>query len=255
VVPQVARLSLLLLCVALSACAATPGAEFSANKIGDPTAVASLSVGAADPAGGAVTKGLTNPASTPDDTSEYRIAALDMLQVSVFQVPDLSKTVRVATNGTITLPLVGEVVAAGKSANQLGTEIAGKLGAKYLQSPQVTVFVSDAVSQRITVEGAVTKPGIYPTTGPTTLMQVIALSGGLDEIADSRAIVVFRNVAGKRKAAMFDYTAIRAGKVDDPIIQGGDIVAVDQSGAKAALKNLRDTIGVFNLFTPLAPLI
>jgi polysaccharide biosynthesis/export protein len=198
---------------------------------------------------------LTNPSATNVDDADYHIAALDMLEVSVFQAPELSKTVRVAADGRISLPLIGEVMASGKSAHQLETEVASKLGAKYLQSPEVSVFVKDAVSQRVTVEGAVAKPGIYPLTGETTLMQVIVLSGGLNEIADNKAIVVFRNTGGKRQAAVFDYKAIRKGTIDDPVMQGGDIVAVDQSGAKAAMRSLRETIGVLNLFTPLAPLI
>ncbi len=239
--------------VGLAGCSATNSSNMSSGAAVDVTAFANT-----QPSGGdATAAGLTRlmNASATDDPSEYRISPLDTLQISVFQVPDLTKTVRVAADGQITLALIGQVNAAGKTAHQLETEIAGRLGSKYLQSPEVTVFVSDAVNQRVTVEGAVAKPGIYPIVGQTTLMQVVALSGGLSDTADEKAVVVFRNIGGKRQAAVFDYKSIHSGKVNDPVLQGGDIVAVDQSGAKAALRNLRETIGVFNLFTPLVPLI
>lgn len=232
---------------------AVDATAFAAGGPRDPSATgAPLRVASASKA--SASGRLMNPATTAasgGDRGDYHIAPLDMLEVSVFQVPDLSKTVRVAADGNVTLPLIGEVMAAGKSAHQLEAEIAAALGAKYLQNPEVSVFVSDAVSQRVTVEGAVNKPGVYPTAGGATLMQVIAMSGGLADIADSNAIVVFRTASKGRQAAVFDYKAIRKGTIPDPVIQGGDIVAVDQSGAKAAMKNIRETIGVFNLFTPL----
>lgn len=185
------------------------------------------------------------------EQSDYRIGALDMLEISVFQVPDLDKTVQVSSSGQIELPLIGAVTAVGKTVEQLQADIAAKLGAKYLQSPQVSVFVKDALSQRITIEGAVNKPGIYPTSGQTTLLQAIALAGGLDRVADERGVVVFRQVAGKRSAAVFDFAAIRAGRSDDPVVHGGDVVVVDQSGLKATMRNIRESVGVLGLFVPL----
>ena len=182
--------------------------------------------------------------------SDYRIGPLDLLEVSVFQVPDLNKTVQVSSSGTIVLPLVGTIAARGKTADQLQADIGAKLGAKYLQNPQVSVFVKEAQSQRVTIEGAVNKPGIYMTSGRTTLLQGIALAGGLSEIAE-KGVVVFRQVGSKRQAAKFDFKAIHAGTTDDPVLQGGDIVAVDQSGMKATLRDLRATVPVFGVFSPL----
>jgi polysaccharide export outer membrane protein len=196
-----------------------------------------------------VTTGATQPAASASD--DYRIGPLDMLDVSVFQVPDLSKTVQVTSNGEITLPLIGTVQAGGKTIAELTADITKKYGASYLQSPQVSVLVRDALSQRITVEGAVTKPGVYPTSGPTTLLQTIAIAGGLTEIADAHGVVVFRQVAGKRHAAKFDFAAIRAGTADDPTLQGGDTVVVDDSGLKTTMRNIRQAIPVFGLFTPM----
>lgn len=185
------------------------------------------------------------------DANDYRISPLDVLDISVFQVPDLTKTVQVSSGGQITLALIGSVEAAGKTAGGLEKEIAAKLGAKYLQSPQVSVFVKEYTSQRVTVEGAVSKPGIYPMTGKTTLLQTIALAGGLNRVADLRGIVIFREIGGERKAAKYDLSAIRSGKADDPVIAGGDVVVVDQSGSKTALRGVRESLGIFGLFTPL----
>jgi len=189
---------------------------------------------------------ITGSTTQPD----YHIGPLDMLEISVFQVPDLSKTVQVNSGGQIALPLIGIVVAGGKTVGELEAEIANKLQASYLQSPQVSVFVKEATSQRVTVDGAVKSPGMVPLTGQTTLLQTIAISGGLVEGADP-AIMMFRNVEGKRMAAKFDLKAIRAGKAEDPIVYGGDVIVVDRSGIRGALSDLKQTIPVFSFFMPM----
>jgi polysaccharide export outer membrane protein len=183
--------------------------------------------------------------------AEYHIGPGDVVEVSVFQVPDLSKTVQVSASGEIALPLIGVIAAGGKTVADLEMEIAAKLGEKYLQSPQVSVFVKEPMSQRVTVEGAVANPGILALTGPTTLLQTVALSGGLKDGADARGIVVFRTVNQQRMAAKFDLTAIRAGKALDPVLHGGDIVVVDQSGISSALGALRQNLPMYGLFSAL----
>jgi polysaccharide export outer membrane protein len=182
---------------------------------------------------------------------DYKIAPLDILDISVFQVPDLTKTVQVSSSGQISLPLIGTVQASGKSPAELERQLGSVLGAKYLQSPQVSVFVKEYTSQKVTVEGSVNKPGIYPMSGKTTLLRAIALAGGLDRVADPRGIVVFREVDGKRQAAKFDLPAIRSGSADDPVIAGGDVVVVDEHGGKTALRGIRESLGIFGLFSPI----
>jgi polysaccharide export outer membrane protein len=182
-------------------------------------------------------------------TPDYRIAPKDVLDVVVFRVPDLSATVTVNPAGYIQLPLTGQVLAAGKTVGELKTTITGKLTA-YLQSPAVSVSVKDAASQRVTIQGAVAKPGVYPADGSTTLLQIVAMAGGLDRIADSRGVVVLRNVDGKRQAAKFDFNAISRGSAEDPPIFGGDVIVVDESGAKAALRVFRESVGLFGFFVP-----
>lgn len=185
--------------------------------------------------------------TTPGNTA-YKVGPEDVLDISVFKVPELSKSVQVADGGTINLPLVGEIAAAGKTAREIELDLTKKLGDKYLKSPQVTVFVKEYNSQRVTVEGAVKKPGVYPLRGKNSLLQMLASAGGLEETAENGNIVVVRQVNGKRYAGRFDVDAIRKGAADDPQVQQGDVVIVNTSDAKAALQTLLKLIPVANVF-------
>ena len=126
----------------------------------------------------------------------YRIGPFDVLDISVFQVPELTKSVQVADSGTINLPLVGEVRVAGRTAQEVERDLTAKLGAEYLQNPQVTVFVKEYNSQNVTVSGAVKKPGVYPIRGKTTLAQLVALAGDFDAGSDS-SVLILREQGGK----------------------------------------------------------
>jgi polysaccharide biosynthesis/export protein len=183
---------------------------------------------------------------------DYRIAPLDVIDISVLGVQDLSRTVQVSSSGVISLPLIKTVQAGGRTAGELEREIAAKLDATYLQSPQVSVFVKEYNSQRITVDGAVAKPGIFPINGKVSLMQAIALSQGLTVVADPSGVLVFRQMDGKRTAARFDLREVRSGKVEDPVLQAGDIVMVDESATRTTLRDIRDALpfsGLFKLLT------
>ena len=187
--------------------------------------------------------------TAPED---YRISPSDVVEVSVFGVADLTRTVQVSTNGAISLPLIKTVQAAGKTASELEFIIAAKLEATYLQSPQVSVFVKEYTSQRITVDGAVNKPGIFPTTGQLSLLQSIALAEGLNNVADPTGILVFRTVGNQRMAARFDLKKIRAGKSQDPMLLAGDVVMVDQSAGRTTLRDIKDAVPLTGLFSLLA---
>jgi len=146
------------------------------------------------------------------------------------------------------------VQAGGKTVPELEAELAKRYANGYLQNPQVTVFIKEYTSQRITLEGAVNKPGIYPITGKTTLLQAIALAGGVDDkVADLGGVVLMRQVNGKRMAAVFDLRQVRRGLMEDPQIFGDDIVVVEQSGSKSAYRRFIESapaIGVFRWFFP-----
>ena len=109
----------------------------------------------------------------------YLIGAEDVLDIEVFDVPELRKTVRVSNDGVIALALIGRVKAAGLTAEQLREQLEAKYGESYLQKPQVTVFVTEFHAQPVSVIGAVEKPGIYQLTGRRTLIELLSMAGGL----------------------------------------------------------------------------
>lgn len=181
------------------------------------------------------------------------ISPNDILEVNVFQVPDLDRTVQVDSRGIINLPLIGAVQAAGKSARQLESEIAAKYDANYLQSPQISVFVKESMGQRVTVEGEVRKAGIYPVTSETSVLAAIAQSGGLSDIADESRIFVFRRYGNERLVAHVNLREVRKGKRNDPRIFGGDVIVVFSSKGKIAMKNLREVLGIASSARVLIP--
>jgi polysaccharide biosynthesis/export protein len=185
----------------------------------------------------------------------YKIGPLDVLDVQVFQVPDLTRSVQVADSGVINYPLVGDIQAAGKTAHQLEVDLAKKLGAKYLQSPQVTVFIKEYNSQRVTVEGSVKNTGIFPLKGQTTLMQALALAGDVDINVASGDVVIFRTIDGKRSAARFEFDSIKTGKTQDPELQPGDVIVVDTSASKVALQNFLRILPVAGAAASFVPIL
>ena len=181
--------------------------------------------------------------------TDYRIGAQDLLEISVFGIDELSRTVRVNSNGQISLPLIGGVLAGGKTIPELEKAIGAKLEDGYLQDPQVTVFVKEFTSQRVTLEGALNKPGIYPLTGKTTLLQAIAMAQGIDEdMADLHGVILFRQVDGKRAGAVFDLAQVRAGLMPDPQVYGDDVIVVEQSGSKSAFRRFIQSVPAIGLF-------
>jgi len=184
--------------------------------------------------------------------TDYRIGAQDLLAISVFGVQELNKEVRVNSNGQISLPLIGGIMAGGRTIPELEADLAKKYSDGYLQKPQVSVFVKEFTSQRVTLEGAIAKPGIYPITGKTTLIQAIALAGGVDDkVADLSGIVVMRQVDGKRMAAAYDLRKVRKGVVEDPLIYGDDIIVIEQSASKTALRRFIEAVPALGIFTVL----
>jgi len=180
--------------------------------------------------------------------TEYRVGPQDVLDIAVYQMAELTRQLRVNSKGMISLPLLGPIQAAGKTVPELEAEITQLLADDYLQDPQVTLYVREYTSQRVTVEGAVAKPGIYALSGRTSLLQAIVVAGGITEEANPRGILIFRVTDGKRMAAVFDLREIRGGNVSDPLVYGDDLIVVDQSGAKSAWKTILQTMPVLGLF-------
>jgi polysaccharide export outer membrane protein len=186
-------------------------------------------------------------ASTPANDA-YRIGLSDVLDIFVFQVPELTKTIEVEQTGTVNLPLLGEVPAAGKTTRELERDLTAKLGAEYLKDPQVTVSVKEYNSQHVTVTGAVNKPGVYPIRGNATLMGVVALAGGFQPDTDS-TVLVLRERDGKRAAAKFDMSAIQKGTADDPAVQSGDDIIAGTSAIKRGFNTILKALPIAGVFT------
>lgn len=118
-------------------------------------------------------------------SGDYRVGGGDLLEISVFNVPELSKIkVRVEADGLITLPLAGTVAAGGKTAIELEEILKTALGSRYIRTPRISVFVLEHHSQRISVFGAVRKPGVFEVSGPRSVVDMLAMAEGLTEQAD-----------------------------------------------------------------------
>jgi polysaccharide export outer membrane protein len=176
-------------------------------------------------------------AAAGEQTTEYRISQQDILEISVFQIKDLDSAVQVNQDGSITLPLIGKTQVAGKTTLEAEQIIAGKLRQKYLQSPQVSVAVK-TYGRRITLSGEVKSPKVTGDDGATTLSQAIASAGGVSELGNAQRVHIARSKDQHVQDEIFNLDDIQAGKATDPLLKGGDIVVVEQSGVKVALKDV-----------------
>lgn len=219
-------------------------------------AAAVLVAGCTDSRGGPISYDVSD-FGAPDSTAvaplgaDYKIAPMDTLTVTVFRVPDLSGEYAVDLLGQISMPLVGDVVAADRTPEELDRVLTQKLAEKYFESPDVSVGIKSSAGRLVTVDGAVTKAGAYPVLGPLTLMQAVALAGGAEEEANLRRVAVFRNVGGQRQAAAFDLVSIRHGETPDPQVYAGDIVIVDGSSIRETQKRILQGLPVLSIFRPL----
>jgi len=161
-------------------------------------------------------------------TQEYRIGPKDLLEISVFGADELSRTVRVSEDGKVTLPLLGEVLVDGLTKSEVEKKLGQLLGEKYVQNPQVTVFIREYQSKRVSVLGAVEKPGPYQLLGRQTLMQIMSEAGGLTRDAGNEIVIIRQLPDGSS-------TSLRI-SIDDLFLKGdaklnvpmeaGDIVTV-----------------------------
>jgi polysaccharide export outer membrane protein len=182
----------------------------------------------------------------------YRVGPFDKLSINVFGVPDLSQTIQVDAAGRIAYPLVGAIDVRGKTPDEISQEITRRL-ATYVRNPQVTVNLEETVSQVVTVDGAVTEPGLYPVVGRMTLMRAIATAKGVTEFARLQDVVIFRTVGEQQMAALYNLSAVRRGTYPDPEIFAGDVIVV---GDSAARRLFRDVLQASPLFvTPIVALL
>ncbi len=183
----------------------------------------------------------------------YLIGPFDKLKIDVFGVEELSGEVQADASGRISLPLAGTVEAAGRTPEELAGDIAARLRGRYVKDPQVSVNLKETVSQVITVDGEVKKPGLYPVIGRMTLIRAVATAEGASELARLDDVVIFRTVNGQPMAALYNLKAIRRGQYDDPDVYANDVVLV---GTSEARRLFRDAMQVAPaVFTPLIYLL
>lgn len=162
-------------------------------------------------------------------TRDYIIGPEDVLEITVWRNADLSKVVAVRPDGRISLPLIGDVTAVGKTPSQLTEEIAGKLK-DFKENPSVAIVVKEVNSYAVFVLGEVTKPGKYSLKSKTTLLQGITIAGGFTPVAARNKLVVFRfgeNGSGEEKfKASYDDIVLRDGSKQNIELKPGDTVVV-----------------------------
>jgi len=169
----------------------------------------------------------------------YLIGPFDKIRIDVFGIPELSeRIIQVDAGGRASFPLAGSFQAAGLTPNQVAEELTRRLSGNYIRDPQVTVNLEETVSQVVTVDGQVVRPGLYPVVGRMTLMRAVATAGGAGEFARLDDVVVFRTVAGQRYAALYNLRAIRRGAYSDPEIFANDIVVVGDSQARRLFRDI-----------------
>ncbi len=184
--------------------------------------------------------------------SDYKITPSDLLEVEVFGVSELKRTVRVNTSGQIAMPLIGTISVAGLTPSDAEALIALQYASKnFLQDPQVSIFVKEFTTQRITLDGALTKPGVYPLTGQITLLRALAMAGGGGQLADMENVMLFRvTPEGESVSQKYDVLKIRKGEAPDPMLQNDDVVVVNRNDARVTLRDslFRDIIDTLNPF-------
>jgi polysaccharide export outer membrane protein len=162
-------------------------------------------------------------------TRDYIIGPEDVLEITVWRNADLSKVVQVRPDGRISLPLIGDVTAVGKTPTQLTVEISSKLK-DFKETPSVAIVVREVNSYAIFVLGEVTRPGKYPLKSKTTLLQGITIAGGFTALAARNKVVIFRfsdraNGSEKMKAS-YDDIVLRDGSQQNFELKPGDTIVV-----------------------------
>lgn len=200
------------------------------------------------PAGPAAYELIPPPDPNAPRTS-YVIVPNDVLNLQVFQEPDLSNDkLQVDNVGNIQMPLIGEISAAGRSPTDLAADIASRLSERYVVNPQVVISVTEQAKRFVSVEGQVNKPGVYEIDRDYTLLSAMAQAESPTEVASLDQVVVFRTINGARMAARFDLRDVRAGLAPDPQILGGDVVVVGFSSLKGAWRDFLKAAPAFNAF-------
>jgi polysaccharide biosynthesis/export protein len=164
---------------------------------------------------------------SPKVGKDYVIGADDVLDVSVWKEQELTRTLQVRPDGKISMPLLGDVQAAGLTPGQLAQSVSEKLK-KYLTAPQVTVILTQINSQRVYVIGEVTRPGAYPVLPGMTILQAISSAGGLTQFANGKKIFLMRDENHAQTKYPFSYKDVLDGRKaeENLAVKAGDTIVV-----------------------------
>jgi protein involved in polysaccharide export with SLBB domain len=175
-----------------------------------------------------VTSGVVDgkPPPTFVDTT---VGAGDVIEIRVYGEKDLTGLYRVEGDGTIVIPLIGKVKVIGKTPPVIGYRIARKLRSGYLRNPQVTVFVKEYNSKKVTVFGQVKKPGVFRYTDNMTIIQVITAAGGFTEMADQDSTIVTRFKDGRKYRIRVKVKSIGQGREQNFVVRPGDVIFVPRT--------------------------
>jgi polysaccharide export outer membrane protein len=168
----------------------------------------------------------------------------DVLDVQVFKATELSRQETVNPDGDLTLPLLGDIHAIGMTIPQLEQKITDKLREKYLQNPKVIVVARSRGAQNITLDGSFKSPGIQQLKDtPLNVIQAMALGGGLDDLADSGKVVLFRKTGEMVKAYHLNVDAMKNGQTKAPYVINNDIIIAHRSDTRYWLREVASGMG------------
>ena len=171
------------------------------------------------------TPGTGNESRYPSVAADYKLVNGDKLRIEVYKDAQLSQSLQIRPDGKITLPLIGDIPAAGRTSSELKDVIATSLK-EYITNPVVTVIVTETVPANIYVMGEVHSPGPQPLKGPTSIMQALATAGGFTDWANTKDIQILRPTATGQTTLHFNYKDAVNGKAKMIFLQPNDTVIV-----------------------------
>ena len=178
---------------------------------------------------------LSQQETLPLQVNDYRIGPKDLLEITVFGLPELNQTVRVTEDGSITMSLLGRVEVSGLTAQELERKLASILDKQYTKEARVTVFIREY--QKVSVIGAVGRPGMYELVGPTSLLQIIAQAGGLTAQAMNELFVYRQGKDGKQTRIVI--------KLEDLLINGNQDLNIELQPKDVITVPIDQTLNVF----------
>jgi polysaccharide export outer membrane protein len=219
------------LCAAVAAVLLTGGAASAQELAATATPAPAAASEVAAPAAG-VPAAVTKPAATAAETAilndarDYKIGPEDLLDISVWKNPELSRTVPVRPDGKVSLPLVNDIQASGLTPTALRQQLIERLS-EFIPAPEVAVIVREVHSMKVAVVGSVKTPGRYELKSAATVLEMIALAQGFTDFAARDRVVVLRQENGETKRIPFNYRKVAAGdEQSNLVVQPGDIIVV-----------------------------